>query len=599
MAQAPSYTFERTGYFILSCAVLTYVTARAVFVPLIHDESVTFFIYLSTGAFQPGYAHWDAGNHLLNTALSYVGYHLFGMAPLALRMFSVLAFILYAWYTWRIGRSVNNVVVRSILYGSLLLAPILLEFFSLFRGYGLMMGFMMMGLFHLLHFASSFKPMHGVGALFGWMCAGCASLTVLMLWAMVLGLLLFFGVRGHRSWRHRSLAFAIWLLVGLAPFLYCTWYALELSERDMLYAGSSHGLFNGTLVSLCELMLGDRSLLLRSFICVALLGAVSLAVVRLARCREPALSDPLTILSVLLIGELVGHWGLSAFAGVLSPTERTAMHLVILTLLVVITGLDKVVERVPSLRWSALILLVLPLRTILSANLHHATIWPNEAIDTRMFHAVEERQKRAKRPLLISAYDQLPASWEYEHLRSYPEIPPLGTVKFPEANADLLLMDTILVAPPVGFHEVVTSRSGRLSLFERNTELRTRLVADSTVQPSANTTNESFPILRGQGPPWSEHATLVEITAVMSFDRHPPCVRFVAEHSTPNGPDGSYETLELERWHLAWNNDTLRTVRHFPKFLTAEDVANVYIWNIDKMPMSVSSCRIRIFQILE
>src|SRR5262245_25321341 len=88
-------------FIFLCCAV--FVVLRAIHVPMIHDEAATFFIYTRTGQFLPWVAHWDAGNHVLMSALSVPAYHLFGPAPWALRWFAVASYGLYGWYAWRWG----------------------------------------------------------------------------------------------------------------------------------------------------------------------------------------------------------------------------------------------------------------------------------------------------------------------------------------------------------------------------------------------------------------------------------------------------------------------------------------------------------------
>lgn len=62
---------EKLLILLCSAFVLIYFGLRAAYVPIFHDEAATFFHFIQVERFIPFYAEWDAGNHLLNTALSF------------------------------------------------------------------------------------------------------------------------------------------------------------------------------------------------------------------------------------------------------------------------------------------------------------------------------------------------------------------------------------------------------------------------------------------------------------------------------------------------------------------------------------------------
>jgi hypothetical protein len=73
-------TRDRKLFLLFAGVAFAYVALRAVLVPLTHDEARTFFVYTRTGEFLPWLGHWDAGNHVLCTALGWLSYEAFGMA---------------------------------------------------------------------------------------------------------------------------------------------------------------------------------------------------------------------------------------------------------------------------------------------------------------------------------------------------------------------------------------------------------------------------------------------------------------------------------------------------------------------------------------
>ena len=76
---------ERIVFWAITASALCYLLLRAAYVPITHDESRTFFVYVVTGEFIPWLSFWDAANHFISTGVGWLSYRLGGMSPLSLR----------------------------------------------------------------------------------------------------------------------------------------------------------------------------------------------------------------------------------------------------------------------------------------------------------------------------------------------------------------------------------------------------------------------------------------------------------------------------------------------------------------------------------
>jgi hypothetical protein len=63
---------EKAILFSVGLLLFAFIIARAICVPMIGDELGTFYWYIQQGEFLPYKAHWDANNHLVNSALGIV-----------------------------------------------------------------------------------------------------------------------------------------------------------------------------------------------------------------------------------------------------------------------------------------------------------------------------------------------------------------------------------------------------------------------------------------------------------------------------------------------------------------------------------------------
>jgi hypothetical protein len=133
---------------LFGLAVLAYATARAVLVPITHDEAFT-FLHWSTAPWRAVLLFEGperANNHLLNTVLMKVSSALLGPGEPALRLPNLLALASYLTSIWLLLRRYAPPLLAL---SGLALASAnrhLLELFSLARGYGLCLGLLLPGL---------------------------------------------------------------------------------------------------------------------------------------------------------------------------------------------------------------------------------------------------------------------------------------------------------------------------------------------------------------------------------------------------------------------------------------------------------------------
>ncbi len=584
---------QRGLFIALGAFTFLYVCLRAVYVPFTHDEAVSFFQYARTGAFQPGYAHWDAGNHLLSSAFGHLAYLCFGMSPGAVRAGSVLCYLLYAFYVWRAASWARDPVVRAVIGVVLLTPPFLLDFFSLFRGYGPSLAFGLMGMYHLVRYSMVRSLPHLTWGVLAFSLAGLASLNILLVWMQGLALFVLFTVLMKAPVRTKLRHIAILVFGGIPPLAYSIWYGEELKLRNMLYYGSEEGLMKGTLASISRLMLGNDSWVV--LVSIGLFTALAMIVAAAGIGRGWARDErwmPLRILALCVLGELVGRTLLWEVKGVLYPIDRTAAHLVLFSLLLFALALDRLSTRTYFAGYAALLLLVLPARTLYGSNLRTTVLWPEEHFEEALFDVYNERQSRSKRPLLVSVWNQYDIPWLYARALAYPDLSPTTTVGYPLPQADLVLLSALHSKRPVGYEVIYKSADTLVQLLERRDPLQLDLIGD-TLLTFADCNGSfvglwEFPKSRVDGRP-----IIAELTLHLTTKGDNPVFQLVSDAKRADGGSIMYEALDLHRIHQHWNGDTLHMVRHFPG-VNSPDWAKLYIWMINGRELE-GDCRIRTY----
>ncbi len=134
-------------FLIFSILIFSYVLYKSYSLFFTDDEawSVMDIRYMNFGYFFGNYLN----THLINSFFLWVEVYFFGYNELALRIHSVLSFLIYAWAVYKMSNYVTTIYNRYLLIVLMVLHPFMLDYFSMARGYALSIACMMLSLYFL------------------------------------------------------------------------------------------------------------------------------------------------------------------------------------------------------------------------------------------------------------------------------------------------------------------------------------------------------------------------------------------------------------------------------------------------------------------
>lgn len=558
------------------------LVARAATVPFVHDECASLYWYAEPGVFLPPHAHPDANNHVLSSGLGALFVHLFGTSLLSARLGSLLAFPLYAWAIWRLGGGLRDRIVRWCTWAALLACPFVFEFFALFRGYALELAFLAGALDGLLRWMRDRRTVALVQALTALAFANAAVLALIPLWGVVLvgiGIIVLRNASLHR------VQVAVWSVAGIVPFLIAVGQAFDLRSQGLLYHGSTEGFVAVTVASLCRWVLGADGWPWRGAVMVVVL------VVAVDVARRRSWATPLAVFTGLLLGDALVRVAMAGWLGVNHAEDRAGLHLVPLWLLMAGHAVDTWSARRPKARSLALLLLLLPLRTLAGLNLDHTALWAEQSVPDRFLARIAALERQLGRPAIVGAYHQLGFSVPLNGRPFGSPVP--HAADFPAGWHDVRIADgRHLDAAMAGFIVEDVHGGTGLHLLRRARALAFTPVDSLMVDPPLRPRGYFDLVAVPAGP----EPRAVEVSCTLNADGplHDLVLAVVALDST--GRELAHEELRPALQRPRWRGERFTAVRALRPVPGA--VRHVlYFWNAPRRPVQFGTVQVRIHRI--
>ncbi len=383
--------------------VFIYVAVRAYILSFTWDESYTFLEFVRRDFYSPlHYGEMSANNHLLNTWCMKFMSAFFGNHEFSLRAPNVLAYILYAAFSAKISLRFSKPIFVITAFVLLNLDPFLLDFFSLARGYGLSMGFMMAGLFFLYRFVEEGgNTKHAVLALACTALGALANLPLvnffIVLTVVIYLFLLFCLLKKKITLRKALVRGIIFLPVPLVLLCWAIPLSFTLRKANALYYGGTEGFWSDTVRSTIKAFLYEPEnnylapVLGISVVVVTVFSFAWLFYDLFYRRKIHFFSGAVLflLLACALLSQLQ-HF----FLGTFFLTERTALFFIPLVILLLLFLLQRITQLHYRFFWFAPIFFFLfAVHFFMNINFYFVQQWRENA-DVKSVIGFLEKKKR-------------------------------------------------------------------------------------------------------------------------------------------------------------------------------------------------------------
>ncbi len=242
-------------FWILLLICFGVILIKAINLPITHDETATALRYAQ-------FSGWEImmlpdavpNNHILNTLFIKFFTGAFGLEQWAVRLSSLLSFLVFGWAVFRICKQLIGEQSLYFLAGAALFFtnPYLNDFFSLGRGYALSSTMVLLSLSFLIDGMRLNRQKYLWWALFFSMLATYANMTAIIAWAALVLILLVvpFTWSVDQNIRRKFLVFIGLAILGFLALIAVPIY--KMNSTDQFQFWTSQGIYKDTFLSLID-----------------------------------------------------------------------------------------------------------------------------------------------------------------------------------------------------------------------------------------------------------------------------------------------------------------------------------------------------------
>ena len=587
-------------FLVISAVSFIVIALRSYLVPFNHDETATFFMYIQSGNYMPFYSIADANNHVLNSFLSNVCFHLFGSSPFSLRLPNLFGFIILVYATFKISKSLQLLGSKIFLTTALLLSFHWLSFYSACRGYAISMGLLTLGVAFLLDcIKNPANTKQLIITILLFQLAISANLILIIVVLILSGVLILIQLANKKLFKPATLL--TWMLHFAAVYYWLS-FSFYLQKKGALYYGEGSSYWNTTFVSLTQLLTGGADPLLFYF-------AIGFVVITLhitvflnrnvfykiaSQLKAPSLSLLLGVILTLLV---VGFYAMHRFMGVNYPEDRTGLFFYLFFVLVACFTFDELSVRFNTISLTIISLLI-GIHFFYNLNFRKHSLYVYETIPQHFYETLVNEQKKTDEHITIGGHRVRELFYGFMNYRNGGYLNPADPTETMQMDCDYY----IATKPEEKYYkdyynEIDTEPDWGFVVLKRKEKIKRLLLAETKDKTFDTKDGEYLDIYRSTDTTsGAEKPMLAEVTFDVEQMPVPSAVWIVFQIN-----DGTGKAITYKRYPLYWTGYDINGRQHLVYGLLSGNLPKgkkeivCYFWNIKKQPLKIKVSSFKLY----
>ncbi len=586
-------------------AVFTFliVCLRAFSIPLSHDEAATFYYYIQSDNYLPYQAHVYTNNHVLNSALANIFYHLFGSHRFVLRLPNVLSLLILCFGIFKLFKHLKTFPAKIILVSFFILTINFLDFFEMCRGYGLSLGAMVLGLSFLLDYFETSRLKHLLLFSVCWQLALAANLTLVILLTLLILYVFIFQIKNKLF---LTLQNGLLHLFNLALLIFWLKFSFFYKESGMLDSGVGENYWVVTFQSLLFFLFGTLNNWIQILALILMIFIVGFAVFFLIKNKFSlnCIYLPSVFFSLNLTFLIIGYFLLKKILGVNYPEDRTGLFFYVFFVLSLVFIFDFIPNKLFSFL-SGVLLSASLFYFSFNLNVSNFSSYFYQTIPKSIYDYLKNEQAKTKEIFTIGGHRVRELNFAFLNYRGNALLNLMDESEQMQMNCDYYFA---LKREKPYYHffydevmngdQLVEDKKWDRVLLKRKEKIEHHIFYESQNPANINGDNEFFDFYGANNTVFPSKNPL-ELEAHFTFDSVPKPFNAFFVFSISNSQS---KNIHYRRAPLNWLSNDLNGKSITLKLTTGNlpdtvKVLSVHIWNIDKKSIKLKLNSLKIYQL--
>ncbi|MEO8761919.1 MAG: hypothetical protein ABI388_10655, partial [Bacteroidia bacterium] len=551
--------------------------------------------------YMPFYSNTDANNHVLNSFLSNVCFHLFGSSPFSLRLPNLLGYLILIFATYKISKHVQQVGSKIFITTALLFSFHWLSFFSACRGYGLSMALLTMSIAALLDYINNTSNRKlFVVTLLLFQLAMSANLILIIVVALLSVILLIIQLANKKLFTLSTII--IWLLHFMAVYYWLS-FSFYLQDKGALYYGAGESYWKVTFVTLLDLLIGFSNPAIKytlvSFFVITLLLTVYINKNNFLKILQQLKKPSSSLLMAFVLSSLaIGFYLMHKLMHVNYPEDRTGLFFYLFFVLLICFTFD----RLPFIVNSSVLLfisLVIIIHFACNVNFRKHSLSVYETIPQHFYDTLVKEQNKSSERITIGGHRVRELFYGFMNYRNGGYLNPADPTEVMQMNCDYYIARNGIDNNYQNYYDVIDSEPDWGFVLLKRKEKIKRILLSELKSNIVETEDEEFKNVYAK----TDTTTNINpVVAELNFDIKqipvPSNIWMVLQIN-----DSAGQVITYKRYPLYWSGDDLNQRKNLSYSLTSGNLPLgaktivCYFWNIKKEPFIIKVNSFKLYQL--
>ncbi len=584
-------------FWLLSSLIFVFICLRAFLIPFSHDEAATFFFYVQSNNYLPYSAHIYTNNHVLNSALTNIAYHLAGSHRFVLRLPNIFAFVVLCIGIFKHFKHLKNYSSKLLVVAFFLFTFNFLDFFEICRGYGLSFAFITLGMAYLLNYIETKKINYFLFFSICWQLALAANLILVVVAAIVLFFTFLFQLKNKLLFNLKTILIYFFNLICL---IFWIKFSFFYKQQGVLDYGVGDNYWLVTFKTLILFLFGTDELWLQLLILLSFTTIIVFLTLNIFKNKLyfNTFFYKENVYPILLVILIIAFYLLKKVLNVNYPEDRTGLFFYlffVLSFAFFIDTLNKQIANVLSLSTVVISLLFF----CLSLNITYFSSPYYHTQPKIFFDYLKSEQLKNTELFTVGGHRVREMNYAFLNYRGNTILNPMDNSEEMQMNCDYYYaLKTEKPYYQNFYNELIADEKWGHVLLKRKQKINHNnfYLLDATKIIEGK--NEFFELKKIADTTFSNNCP-IEIEIKLSFNKVPKPFHgaLVFSFNDTNNVQNCYKRIAFN-----WLEDDLNTKSKTLK-LTTSNLPNtikdlvVYIWNIDKQPVKISVHSLKLYQL--